>query len=1310
MFPGRISRRKNETKHRHNTDDDDDIFDFDQQERKHVSLSRQQQLTGSRPRIRTIQSASPQKMKRSSPASSTTSPTRKNQVDQTDFVSDHVHEEQEEEEEEEDDPDLSSSSDWSIPYFSTTSSSKSTTSSRKAIPKNAKSVNSESTTHEENPVSNTSMNMKMTAKPPDDVSSPLSSSLLSFGSLTTSQWSSQTDRSRTMTVTNSRSSGATGNDDNNHHHHHSSQSPPIELSLLSSSQTSSATDASRPERTPTPAVVGQGVTDPIHLHRVTVHNHHDRKVRFASGRPPRPASSSTFGVLRTQESVTAVTTVKKANTTHHKLSHGRSSGESPKRNIFVGTTVSHAKSSKISPHGNLRHRKQYGDSVTTATSSQAITNNNTTTTTSDIYAIQDKGNYEMLCDECIYLCQNIMQHQNPTSRMHHPPLSRIESRITMLRTCLSTTAELAYLLSSKKNRRRLFLRPSTKHGAMEMTTTANNDPLQAVLNVFAWMASFIQDEAMMKSYSDTDQMIREHPSPPGKRRADTGRPSHYASPSDGSNISLKSHTSNNNNNNKVEVTTVSSYNAIRQQLLDALGMCMYFLSFDCTLADDSVAVTGSSASSNSSAAASRIARRIRKAVLCHDGCIRGILHLILSDPFTQKLRGTTHHNHVDREIDEPSMTVVPSSSHLSSPLPSIRNAKDSTSVTTSTIDDNIGHAFSVSDTPTSVSSSLPLLSPSLAPGNGFAVQTPDRSIESTDSVDPTLLGRLQRKRRRLEQQQQIINLNHCDDDLSYNCVDVKHAALSKDDTFISKSPSPLPKQRKNASAEDISVASSNDSVMMKARDKMDHIISQIYDCMQSTDHNGNDNDNLHLPGTSNQFSRYHSCDKSKADPVAYTIRSVVPIVALARIICGKVDGSEESCMDDDVGKDEDGETDLNDYNPILESNQMLSAGGAIPLLSQALSESLAAVSCQLAVTDCKAMDGRLDQQKNSVSSECTGCINALHDRVSALVQLIDGASLLSSSNREQFCLEGYTHEAGGYLVIALLTVLKRKLYRTNANTLEAPSLFDGVWDETILVILKMLTSLTHENMTAARELETPIVRENSVIGLLSHAEEGSFFCGVHVIAEVLQHATQQMLEAQISGSSHQDGKLLYDAIIFCLNILANFIESGGSCRIVAEMPILQRQTGMYTINGGCIRFLQWLTRWLVNETTSFREAVVESTFGSSPSKHHDRQLDAQEDEKLVIAGNGFVLLCCLLLDDDKSNDDNYGPSETAASVILNELPGTNRHLKLTYIKNTLKAFCNFYHFSIGDLSLAIVAPVKQLIQRLDSRFKEIERE
>jgi hypothetical protein len=128
-------------------------------------------------------------------------------------------------------------------------------------------------------------------------------------------------------------------------------------------------------------------------------------------------------------------------------------------------------------------------------------------------------------------------------------------------------------------------------------------------------------------------------------------------------------------------------------------------------------------------------------------------------------------------------------------------------------------------------------------------------------------------------------------------------------------------------------------------------------------------------------------------------------------------------------------------------------------------------------------------------------------------------------------------------------------------------------------------------------------------------------------------------------------------------------------------------------------FLSWLTTWLVGETGSFREAVVASTLGNAQSNHADRKLENEEDERLVTAGNGFVLLACLML---HKNGDTQGTTQVRAvrQTILSKLPGDNAGDKVTFVQNTLTAFCNFYHYSIGDLSVAVVAPVKKLIAEL----------
>jgi hypothetical protein len=112
---------------------------------------------------------------------------------------------------------------------------------------------------------------------------------------------------------------------------------------------------------------------------------------------------------------------------------------------------------------------------------------------------------------------------------------------------------------------------------------------------------------------------------------------------------------------------------------------------------------------------------------------------------------------------------------------------------------------------------------------------------------------------------------------------------------------------------------------------------------------------------------------------------------------------------------------------LLETNYLLGKNGAIPLLSLALSETLAAVTHQL-----EAARTSLLSDSNSYVQKCGGCVAALQFRVQKLVSLIDGASLLSPSNGEHFCREGFTGEAGGFLVVGLLNADKFKPCEQNS--------------------------------------------------------------------------------------------------------------------------------------------------------------------------------------------------------------------------------------------------------------------------------------
>lgn len=380
----------------------------------------------------------------------------------------------------------------------------------------------------------------------------------------------------------------------------------------------------------------------------------------------------------------------------------------------------------------------------------------------------------------------------------------------------------------------------------------------------------------------------------------------------------------------------------------------------------------------------------------------------------------------------------------------------------------------------------------------------------------------------------------------------------------------------------------------------------------------------------------HSCETTTEDKM-----TLLPLVALTRIVTGKISDESESCLDDDSENEEDrdSEEDIISSNPILMTNHLLAQGGIIPLLSLALSESVAAAGA-------------------IVNLGCSGCVVYLQERIKRLSSLVDGACLLSDTNRVYFCKEGYTDEAGGYLVVGLVSLLGKFLCHQDA--LKNEFLF-----EILLSSLRALTSITHECIDAAQELESAGISGRN---------------GLCVIMEVLHTLATRK-------PSDSTEKIRYDASIFCLNTLANLVESGTSSRklVDAKLP------------SGSGLFCAWLSEWLTQKTESFQEALVESTFNSSPSRHQKRKLEKEEDENLVLAGNGFVLLACLLVAISESEQS----SKASFVEQMSKIPGDGLKEKISFIKNVLRAFCNFYHFSVGDLAVAIITPVKKIMMKLD---------
>ena len=128
--------------------------------------------------------------------------------------------------------------------------------------------------------------------------------------------------------------------------------------------------------------------------------------------------------------------------------------------------------------------------------------------------------------------------------------------------------------------------------------------------------------------------------------------------------------------------------------------------------------------------------------------------------------------------------------------------------------------------------------------------------------------------------------------------------------------------------------------------------------------------------------------------------------------------------------------------------------------------------------------------------------------------------------------------------------------------------------------------------------------------------------------------------------------------------------------------------------------LSWLTQWVVSKTLGFQDSVMKGSFGSKASSTDDNELELGEEENLVTSGNGFVLLAYLFVDDGSHSG---LPLKNNRDIILKELPfdKDRKSEGIHFIIKALKAFCNFYHYTVGDLSVAVIAPVIKLMVGLE---------
>ena len=501
-----------------------------------------------------------------------------------------------------------------------------------------------------------------------------------------------------------------------------------------------------------------------------------------------------------------------------------------------------------------------------------------------------------------------------------------------------------------------------------------------------------------------------------------------------------------------------------------------------------------------------------------------------------------------------------------------------------------------------------------------------RFDDGEGEADPTLLGRRKRrKERRKEYGNQPTEIHKDADETAASLPSKIGIDIETDDlSFVSRVD--RGEKEENPSAERHGNVA---DMLLKLRAAtqvcLERDIGQVKDCSGSS---------------SGAFDPYRPNSNS----------SRMALHSLVRIVQGK-HKDETSCLDAEGDGDNQTSTTSNgdsdtDSNPLIATNRLLLDSGVLPILATSMAETLGALLAS------KGLGGQ--------------SMSYVEERLTSLAALIDGAACLSAANREAI-----TEDC--VLVFGVLCVLR--LFTSDLKSGSPTSLIDIA-----LTLARTLTSLTHENATAGKQLLEAYSPSEATLGI-----------------ETLMELLYEVVAAQGHSKDAKTSQNLYDIAIFCLNTMTNMINTPGASGIVATYQIRSIQPSS--------SFLTWMTRWLVSETTAFREGLLHGTFGEKSESQVQRELsddlDDEAREHLVTAGNGFIFLSCLMTSPQTGADQQI--QELSRKRILQELPvgGDERRNGVSFVKNTLRAFCNFYHYSVGAMSVAIIAPVKELIDRLD---------
>eukprot|EP00554_Chaetoceros_debilis_P012063 CAMPEP_0194117770 /NCGR_PEP_ID=MMETSP0150-20130528/32688_1 /TAXON_ID=122233 /ORGANISM="Chaetoceros debilis, Strain MM31A-1" /LENGTH=1337 /DNA_ID=CAMNT_0038808913 /DNA_START=207 /DNA_END=4220 /DNA_ORIENTATION=- len=386
--------------------------------------------------------------------------------------------------------------------------------------------------------------------------------------------------------------------------------------------------------------------------------------------------------------------------------------------------------------------------------------------------------------------------------------------------------------------------------------------------------------------------------------------------------------------------------------------------------------------------------------------------------------------------------------------------------------------------------------------------------------------------------------------------------------------------------------------------------------------------------------------------------------------CQHIAIDEECCDTDEIEKS-------NFDDPMVQKNVLFRQSGAIPFLVQAMIETLesAVLLTSNVSNETKTSEGDAD------AHYCSLCLRHLYGRVHCISTTIDGLCCMSQPNRNMIC---------GMTSTSIISSLLKSLSNLLATSGLRGNYHDLVKDISVAT-LRTLTCLTHENDLAATQMISDYERES----LISRDSES----GIEIILRLLH--TFEIRSQRINEKS--ESQQYHDAIIFCLNILTNTLES-SSVHIVRK-KILKLKLHE-SRNGENQLAPVWLACWVVRQTESFRDVLLSGCFGhndeTTVGNEKERELKLHEDEYLVRAGNGCILLACLLREQKESTEEAKGETQQLRDLVLSQMPISKHGNRMILMINTMKAFCNFYRYSIGEfMSVAVTAPVVKLIEEVE---------